>query len=389
MITANEQLRREIEERKRAEKELKASEEKYRLLFRYDPNPLFLVDVDSGKILDVNNSAIATYQYERKELLEMPFWKLFDVDEAVRLWKDIHRFAEGEYISVPKLWARKKDGNHFFIDLRARGGSKGLGSGDLGEALIIRTVDITERLEREAQLIQASKMATLGLVATGVAHELNQPLSAMQVGADFFAKMIKRGQKISEEDLLKVSGNISEQVDRAGRIINHLREFGRKTEFELYPVDLNEPIRDVFTIVGQQLTVRNIEVELELDKALPKILGDKNRLEQIFLNLVTNARDAMDAKSPMAIKKLTITTYREGDRVVALVSDTGKGMPPQIQERIFAPFFTTKEVGKGTGLGLSICHNLVKDFKGDIGVESTLDIGTTFKISFPILKENR
>jgi len=214
-------------------------------------------------------------------------------------------------------------------------------------------------------------------------------LNVMQVGADFLAKRIKQGRPISEQELIKLSRNFSEQVDRAVRIINHLREFGRKTDFGLYAVDLNEPIRDVFTILGQQLAVRNIEVELNLDSMLPKMLGDKNRLEQIFLNLVTNAKDAMEAKGPEEEKRLTIATFQEGDRIVATVSDTGKGMPPHIQERIFAPFFTTKEVGKGTGLGLSICSNLIKDFGGTIGVESTLDVGTTFRVAFPSLKETR
>ena len=233
-------------------------------------------------------------------------------------------------------------------------------------------------------MIQASKMATLGEMATGIAHELNQPLNVIRVGADFFAKMIRRGQKISEEELLKVSRNISEQVNRATNIINHLREFGRKSDLEVYPVDLNEPIRDVFTILGQQLRLRNIEVSLRLDEPLPKILADKNRLEQIFLNLVTNARDAMEAKGPEPNKKLTITTYQQRDRVVALVADTGVGMSKQVREKIFEPFFTTKEVGKGTGLGLSITYGLVKDLGGDIDVKFTSDIGTIFRVSFPI-----
>jgi signal transduction histidine kinase len=133
--------------------------------------------------------------------------------------------------------------------------------------------------------------------------------------------------------------------------------------------------------------LRNIEVNLELDKGLPKILADGNRLEQIFLNLVTNARDAMEAKGPEAPKKLTITTSREGKAVVAAVWDTGTGMPEGIRKKIFEPFFTTKETGQGTGLGLFITYNLVKDFKGNIEVESAPNVGTTFKVSFPVYKE--
>jgi signal transduction histidine kinase len=156
---------------------------------------------------------------------------------------------------------------------------------------------------------------------------------------------------------------------------------------KVYPVDLNGPIRGVFTLLGQQLKLRNIEVNLELDEGLPKILADRNRLEQIFLNLVTNARDALEAKGPEAAKKLTITTSREGKAVVTAVWDTGTGMPEGIRKKIFEPFFTTKEAGQGTGLGLSITYNLVKDFKGNIEVESAPDVGTTFKVSFPVYEE--
>ncbi len=383
----NEQLRREIEDRIRAEQKLKASEEKYRLLFNNDPNPLFVVDMDSGKILDVNTLAVVTYQYQRKEMLEMSLAQLFDPEEADQLWKEVQQVSWGEHI-LPRLWARRKDGHHFFIDLHARAGQfRALPKGGVAPYLIVRTVDITQRLEQEAQLTQASKMATLGEMATGIAHEINQPLNVIRVGADFFSKKIKRGQQISDDELSKVSRNIGEQVDRATNIINHMREFGRKSNSEVYPVNLNDPIRGVFTLLGQQLKLRNIGVNLKLDEGLPKIMADRNRLEQVFLNLVTNARDAMEAKGPGATKDLTITTYQDGDWVAATVSDTGTGMPEGIRNKIFEPFFTTKEAQKGTGLGLSITYNLVKDFKGDIDVESTPDVGTTFTIRFPAYQD--
>jgi PAS domain S-box-containing protein len=385
LLMANVQLQHEIDERKRAEKELKISEERYRVLFSYDPNPLFMIEKDSVIIQDLNRQAMEKYQYNRDELIGSSFLELIDPDDLKHLKRALkHLVKKNDYVFVPKLWARKKDGSHFYIDLHARVGSFQYEQHDRhGLSIVMRTVDITKGLERDAQLTQASKMATLGEMATGIAHEINQPLNVMRVGGDFLAKMIRRGQKISDDQLLKVSRNITEQVDRAAGIINHLREFGRRSDFQSIPVDLNTPIEDVFTIMGRQLQLRNIEVVLKLAQDLPKVMGDKNRIEQIFLNLVTNARDAMEARALDEIKKLTITTFEKDDRVVAQVSDTGRGLSEQLCEKIFEPFFTTKEVGKGTGLGLSITYGIVKDYKGEIEVESTLEEGTTFKVSFP------
>lgn len=391
LTVLNEQMRREIEEKKHFEKGFKVSEDKYRVLFNYDPNCLFMVEMDSARILDLNKAAMKVYEYDREELLGMSLFDLLDKEDVKRLRKELGCLAkEGDYVFVPKLWARKKDGVDFYIDFHARVGKfreRQLGS--LGLSLIVRTVDITLGLERQAQLVQASKMATLGEMSTGIAHELNQPLNVMRMGADFIAKMIRRGQEISDEQLLTVSRNISEQVERATNIINHLREFGRKSDFRVYPVDLNQPIRNVFTIMGEQLKLQDIDVNLETDNAIPKIMADRNRLEQIFLNLVANARDALKEKGPEDIKKITITTYLEGDLVVAEISDTGKGISERIREKIFEPFFTTKDVGKGTGLGLSITYGLIRDFKGGIDVESIPDVGTTFRVYFPTPKEKR
>jgi histidine kinase len=141
--------------------------------------------------------------------------------------------------------------------------------------------------------------------------------------------------------------------------------------------------------MGQQLKLRQIEVRLDLEEDLPPILGVRNRLEQVFLNLVMNARDAMEAGREESGKVLHISSFRRGDRVVAAVADTGVGIPEEIRERIFEPFFTTKEVGRGTGLGLSISYGIVKDCGGTIQVQSGVGVGTTFILTFPALADAR
>jgi signal transduction histidine kinase len=238
-----------------------------------------------------------------------------------------------------------------------------------------------KELEKKTTLIQASKMSTLGEVASGVGHELNQPLNVIRIDADFLMKMIKRGKEIEDEELKTVIEEITTQVDRASAIINHLRDFSR-VSIRTYKVDVNKPIRDVFMVLGQQLKIREIDVQLELDDNLPPIMADNNKLEQVFLNLVINARDAIEEKGQDG-GKMRIRSFLDNQHVTVTVSDTGKGIPEDIIDKIFEPFFTTKEVGKGTGLGLSISYGIIKDYGGTIEVTSKEGVDTTFELKFP------
>ena len=363
---------------KASEEELRQSEEKYRGLFNTDPNPIFILDRETLKILDANARAENHYGYSREELLRMSFTDLGyeeDAQEIMRRFKDV---MDHRSILFSKKQHRKKDGGLFYTNIHV------CGSPYMGRnALIATTTDVTESVQKEAQLIQASKLATLGEMAAGIAHELNQPLNVMKIGSDFLREMVSKGKQISQEELDTVTQEISGQVDRASGIIKHMRDFSRIADTQPSESDINKPIRDVFKILGQQLRLREIELELDLDETLPPIMADSNRLEQVFINLVTNARDAMDENMPGSSKQLKIRSFAQNGDVVVTVSDTGRGIPRDIIERVFEPFFTTKEVGKGTGLGLSISYGIVRDYGGTIKVESEMDRGTTFEIRFP------
>jgi C4-dicarboxylate-specific signal transduction histidine kinase len=256
------------------------------------------------------------------------------------------------------------------------------------DVIVASTTDITEVIEKETQLIQAGKMTTLGVMAAGMAHEINQPLNVIQVCADFFLKMLKRGQKIEDEDLRTMSNDIVANVERASGVIKHVRDFARQSEPVRSRVKINDPVNDVFKVLGHQLKVHDVEVKLDLDPDVPDILAEHNRLEQVFINLVSNAIDAMDEKDELPDvtdkeKRLTIESFAENGDVCVKVIDTGVGMSEEVKNKIFEPFYTTKKVGKGTGLGVSISYGIVKDYKGSIEIESEVGKGTTFTLTFP------
>jgi two-component system NtrC family sensor kinase len=203
---------------------------------------------------------------------------------------------------------------------------------------------------------------------------------------------MRKGRKINDDMLKEELEVIDGQVERMRAIIDHLRNFAhRSDEVEGRPVDVNVPIKDCFKFVGEQLRLREVEVHLEL-RELPDILGDSNKLEQVFLNIIGNARDAMDDFAKHAgqgyRKILTVRSFLDNGNVVVTFSDTGGGIPKEIRDRVFEPFFTTKEVGRGTGLGLSISYNIIKDFGGKIDFLVDESVGTTFRVALPVPKED-
>jgi PAS domain S-box-containing protein len=373
----------DITERKQAEQALHESEEKYRSLFDSGPTPIFVIDRNTNRILDANPMAQETYGYTKQDLIGRAFTDLGPVDDV---YKRLPSFNGNDWpkacVANSKIRHFKKGNKPFYVRVTAcpiRYRNR--------NAVILAITDITETMEKEAQLLQASKMTTLGEMSAGIAHELNQPLNAIKMGNEFIKMMIAKNSRISEKDLLKVSSNVSEQVDRAAEIINRLRDFGRKPDLADEKVDINKPVRVVFGIVNHQLVLQNIKVLVQLEKNLPPVLANNNRLEQVFFNLITNARDAINQKKEAGLQTgedvITIRTYGDKDRVAITVSDTGIGMSSDIRDKIFEPFYTTKEVGKGMGLGLYITYGIVKSYGGEIKIISEEAKGSTFKLTFP------
>jgi PAS domain S-box-containing protein len=238
---------------------------------------------------------------------------------------------------------------------------------------------LSEKLSAtQAELIQAVKIRALGDLVTGVAHEINNPLMASDTFLHLLEEDLDDNPELKKRVLL-----IKECNRRIQDIVKELREFSRQAEVEFTDMDVNEAVRSVMEITRQQLLNQGVEVELDLNQGLPKVLGDKNQIEQVLLNLIANARDAMQGKSK---KELTIQTLlsQEGNLVNIRVLDTGIGMSKEQIEKIFNPFFTTKDPDKGIGLGLSICYRIIEAHQGKIEVTSTLNTGTEFIVSLPV-----
>jgi two-component system C4-dicarboxylate transport sensor histidine kinase DctB len=233
--------------------------------------------------------------------------------------------------------------------------------------------------EKQAQLVQAGKLATLGELTTGVAHELNNPLNNIGLFVGNAIEQIERG-KADDAAVVSDLREAMDQVRRATEIISHLRTFGRAAPVELEHVDVDHVVERALSFMQEQLRLREIELTVSLDSAGAPVAGNAIQLEQVVINLLTNARDAVAERSH---RRIEVTTRRLDGAVRIVVADSGPGVPPGLEQRVFDPFFTTKEVGRGTGLGLSISYGIVADHRGTISVENAAGGGAAFTIELP------
>jgi PAS domain S-box-containing protein len=244
--------------------------------------------------------------------------------------------------------------------------------------VVVMVEDVTEQQALETQLVQSEKLAAVGQLVSGVAHELNNPLTSIAGLSEFLLEQKELGKK--DRGHLQV---IHEQAERAGRIVRNLLTFARKGAAERVLVDLNEVIRRTLQLTAYDLKMKDITVERELSGALPEVLGDRHGLQQVVLNLVTNAAHAVAENSREKPRLITVSTWFDG-HVHLRVADTGPGIADDIAQSVFTPFFTTKEPGKGTGLGLSITYSIVESHGGQITLEPRHPRGgAAFRVDLP------
>jgi PAS domain S-box-containing protein len=376
----------DISELKEAEEKIQASEEKYRNLFENAAYGIFLAKPD-GELLDVNPALVAMLGYSSKEeLLTRNLERdIYEDPEARRSILRAHA-SDARVVGVETNW-RRKDGKA--ITVRMNGG---VFRGKDGQVVRFEVVveDITERRSLEAQFRQSQKMEAVGLLAGGISHDFNNLLGVILGNADLLMEKIEGGPQQRHAEAIKQAGR------SAAQLIRQLLAFSRKQV--LYPavMDLNAVVGDIGKIL-RRLIGEDVRVATDLKTGLGSIQADRGQIEQILLNLATNARDAMPCGGTFRIRtenaelgaqEVARYPYVKPGRYVHLsVNDTGTGMSEEIRSRVFEPFFTTKDKGRGTGLGLATVYGIVKQSGGYIWVTSSMGTGSTFDIYLPRVDE--
>jgi PAS domain S-box-containing protein len=337
---------------------------------------LLVVDL-ADRVVRWNSALEQLYGVSRADAAGRPLDTLFDAPflEAIRAAR--RDAPDGSTLSrIPLNGRGAQEGRRLLVNaavvpLRAADGARPV---TVGTILIVE--DITSRVQLEEQLQISEKMASIGLLAAGVAHEVNTPLT----GISSFTQMLLEGADPNDQRT-RLLEKIERQTFRAAKIVNSLLNLSRPAASgpgEMAPLDVNAVIADVLSLLEHQFELAKIKVRRELSEEPPVVLGVEHKLQQVFLNLFLNARDAMPKGG-----WLSVATRVEPDRVVAEVSDTGSGIPSEHLARIYDPFFTTKAIGQGTGLGLSISYGIVREHGGSISCESVIGQGTKFILGFP------
>jgi PAS domain S-box-containing protein len=252
--------------------------------------------------------------------------------------------------------------------------------------------DITKRKQTEEELIQSEKMVSLGQLAASVVHEVNNPLAGIMVYVKLLQKKYKE-DNIQAESTEKQLKKMEKELDRTTRIIRNLLTFARQSEPSMNPIDINKAIDAALLLVGNQINLENISLEKNFDPELPRALADFDKIQQVLINIMLNAIQAMPEGGKLAISTSLAKNIMVGDTIKDTVridiQDTGIGIPKENLNKLFTPFFTTKEKGKGVGLGLSVVHGIIGKHKGKIDVESEINVGTTFSIYLEVSNEKK
>lgn len=368
-------------ENARLYQQVKQSEARYRDLFDNANDLIFTLDRQLN-IRSMNKVGPAITGYARNEVIGRPL-RMLIFDDA---WTPVERLLSdvlrGQVVPPFELQLKRRDDEAVVLEVSARL----MRDGERSEAIHCIARDLTERRRLEEQLIKSEKLSAIGQLVAGVAHEVNNPLTSISG----YTQLMLRDTNLPpgiREDLQ----HINTQAERAARIVQNLLMFAREHKPQRALVDINQVLQSTLTLRAYQLRVDNITVVTDFDPNLPRTIADPHQLQQVFLNLINNAHQAMIERGGKGVLTLRTSVERrvsEGGReescIRIAVNDTGVGISPRNLSRIFDPFFTTKPVGQGTGLGLSICFGIIQEHHGRIWAESEVGVGTTMYVELPL-----
>jgi len=318
-----------------------------------------------------NSAMEKLYGISRAGAVGAPLESIFPVELLAEL---APAYVSHRTLSLYKFNLQTPDGRRLIVNVAMTPliGKDGL---VIGRLLIVN--DITERVSLENQLMQAERLSSIGLLAAGVAHEVNTPLAVISSQAQMLIK-----QMPPDDPRSKTVEKIVKQSFRASEIVNSLLKFSRVSEGDYAEIDVNRVIRETLSLVEPMLRASRISLNTQLSPSVPPVFGNAGKLQQVFMNLIMNARDAMPRGG-----ELTVATECENSTLHVEVADNGVGIPSDHLSKIFDPFFTTKGKAHGTGLGLAVTYGIMREHSGKIGVESTLGKGTTFRLEFPTARK--
>jgi len=380
---------KDITQTKVAADALMKSEEKYRTLMNASPEGIVIIDM-KGLITDVSEIGLELYGCDSSDEMIGKHILRFLPNGLKTKFREIYlKTLEEGLVQSVEMKLLNKNKTPFISEI-----STTLIQGKGGESIAFMIVihDITHRKKLERQMIHNDRMTTLGEMATGIAHEINQPLNTLSILFDNMLLAASKEDSLPKSYLEKKTQKIYDNIFRIKNIIDHVRVFSRSQEDAIFTsFDVNESIRNAISMISEQFRHKLIDLEVKVGDPMPFAFGNTYQFEQVILNLLINSKDAieeLEGKLDRSFeKKITIIAYATNKQIIVEVKDNGIGIKPEELEKIMLPFYTTKEAGKGTGLGLSITFGIIKEMKGEINFRSEHLKGTNVTIKLPAVKK--
>ena len=384
----HEGILRDVTERRHMEDLLRNSEELYRTLLNASPEATIMFDLN-GKIIEVSEITPGVLRYNGKaDLIGKSFLQFMPHTEIRKVREIINETQSTGKVKNFEIQILRSDKSSFIAEISLTSIDE---VGGKQRAFVVILRDVSERKNMEIQFIQNARLVSLGEMATSIAHEINQPLNIISLSLDNIFNEVQSNKPIDHEYMQAKSDKIFSNISRIRNIIDHVRAFSRDHEdYEPTLFDIHESITNSVSMVSEQLKHKAIGLALNLDKSIQPIMGNMYKFEQVILNLLVNARDAVEERKEITLVEyhmnIEIQTYQEGKEIIVAVKDNGIGIKSTELDKVLMPFFTTKVVGKGTGLGLAICYRIVEEMDGKIEIDSKIYVGTTFRIRLPIVE---